>query len=261
MKAIGVSLDMVHRSSRSKGRDIRNDARDSDYPSTLPQHNNNGEEDDYYDAQGNRNFIGNYSKSLPHHPENDVEAGEVINRAYRKLIEATETGDPGDFEDIPLGSASPPLGSGRVQDPQKLTNPLSGIAYELEGLDSYAVDPGLVPPAPRIDGPRAAGEMAELYWMALCRDVNFRDFNNDQLIATAVADLSSTRYSQPSWPVPVTPNTVFRGETMGDMKGPYVSQFLIKGNVDVDRPDENTGIIKYGSLGIDQRQLTVTPGS
>jgi hypothetical protein len=58
--------------------------------------------------------------------------------------------------------------------------------------------------------------------------------------------------------------TLFRGETEGDKKGPYISQFLLKGNRDVDRPnpdDDKKGLIKFGSLNIDQRQLTVTAGS
>lgn len=68
-------------------------------------------------------------------------------------------------------SANPPEGTGRIQNPQRQTNPLAGKAFDLEGIDSHAVDPRLAPPAPRIDGTVAAGEMAELYWMAVCRDI------------------------------------------------------------------------------------------
>jgi hypothetical protein len=39
----------------------------------------------------------------------------------------------------------------------------------------------VIPPAPRIDGFEAACEMAELYWMALCRDVNFNNSMDDPL--------------------------------------------------------------------------------
>jgi hypothetical protein len=255
---------MSYSDRRSEGLDIRNDATNRDYPSSAPDYDHNGEEDDYRDAGRRKNFIANYSKSLPHHHESDVKAGEVIDAAYQKLLEAVESGQPRDFEDIPLGSADPPSGTGRVLNPAKLTNPLSGLAFDLEGIDSNAVNPMLVPPAPRIDRRRAAGEMAELYWMALCRDINFKDFDSEPLTNAAIADLSSGRYTVPSWPTPVTAMTLFRGETEGDKKGPYISQFLLKGSRDVDRPnpdDDNKGLIKFGSLNIDQRQLTVTTGS
>jgi hypothetical protein len=251
---------MSYNQRRNEGRHIRNEARDRDYPSQGPRYHDNGEEDDYRDLDGNRNFIGNYTKSLPHHPLNHRDAGEVVNSAYRELIEAANTGSPREFEDIPLGSANPPEGTGRIQNPQRQTNPLAGKAFDLEGIDSHAVDPRLVPPAPRIDGTVAAGEMAELYWMALCRDIHFRDFGNEINTQSAIADLDA-RYTSPSWPRPVNANTLFRGDSPGDQMGPYVSQFLLKGTRDADRPDENTGIIKYGSLGIDQRQLTVRQGS
>jgi hypothetical protein len=261
---------MSYRERRSKGRNIRNDARDRDYPSSAPNYSDNGEEDDYRDAPSDderkSNFIANYSKSLPHHSESDVKAGEVIQNAYKKLLDAVDSGRPQDFENIPLGSAASPLGTGRVLMPAKLTNPLSGLAFDLEGIDSNAVNPNLVPAAPRINSRRAAGEMAELYWMALCRDIHFKDFGvaGEPLTTAAIADLSSGRYTVPSWPTPVTATTLFRGETEGDQKGPYISQFLLKGNRDVDRSEEkgdNRGLIKFGSLNIDQRQLTVEAGS
>ena len=87
----------------------------------------------------------------------------------------------------------------------------------------------LIRPAPRIDEPEAAAEMAELYWMALCRDVEFLKFDTDPTIADAVSDLSSLRYRM--FPVPkitITPSTIFRGVTDGDRIGPYISQFLYK---------------------------------
>lgn len=88
----------------------------------------------------------------------------------------------------------------------------------------------------------------------------YRDFGNEINTQSAIADLEG-RYTSPSWPRPVNANTLFRGDSPGDQIGPYVSQFLLKGTRDADRPDENTGVIKYGCLGIDQRQLTVRQGS
>jgi hypothetical protein len=94
-------------------------ARDRDHADT---HQNNGEENKYKDADGNRNFIANYTKGFRHHPKTDRDAGEVINPDYRKLLDAIESEKPDDFENLTLG-----LG-------RKLTNPQAGFAYDLEGL-------------------------------------------------------------------------------------------------------------------------------
>lgn len=249
---------------RSKGKDIRNDARDRDYPDPFPNNRNNGEEDDAKHNRGKyRNFIANFTKALPHHPLNDAESGEVVRSAYQKLIDAANDDDPDKWEMIPLGSQT-------ITDPRRLVNPVSGVDFDLEGLDSHATH---MPPAPRIgpkerasvnddNGAEAAGEMAELYWMALSRDVYFGDFNGDSTIQSALDDLSNnyTKFPIPknSNLFPLSKGNIFRGFTMGDIKGPYISQFLLKGNDDVDQ-DQNQGYIKYGSLRIDQRQLTVLP--
>src|SRR5919198_1182039 len=114
------------------------------------KHPDNGEEDKYKDLDGNRNFIANYTKGLKHHPPNDRDAGEVINRDYRKLLDAIKSGKSQGFEDLKLG-----LG-------RKLTNPQSGFAFDLEGPDSHDL---FVRPGPSLVSAEAAGEMAELYWM------------------------------------------------------------------------------------------------
>lgn len=88
--------------------------------------------------------------------------------------------------------------------------------------------------------------MAELYWIALCRDVPFTRFDDDPLVAEAVADLS-TAYSDlraPRQAGEVTPGTLFRGDTRGDLVGPCLSQFLLKD-------------VPYGTLLV--RQLQDTP--
>lgn len=255
---------------RNEGKEIREEVADDDYP-IFPDNHNNGEEQDYRDIDGNRNFIANYHKSLPHHPLTDRDVGEVDNETYRDLLHAVHREDPDDFEDITLGSLP------RVPDPQKLTNPLAGVAFDLEGLDSHAT---YLRPAPRIaidpsggsdNGAEAAGEMAELYWMALCRDIHFSDFGNI-LMQDAINDLSTGYSKFPMFPYPppgrvIDISTIFRGFTQGDVVGPYISQFLLKGNKDLCNPmsgscvvSENDGLIKYGCQYIDQRQWTVVPG-
>jgi membrane-associated phospholipid phosphatase len=186
-------------------------------------HQDNGEEDEYEDKDGHRNFIANYTKGFRHHPKTDRDAGEVINADYRKLVDAMESGDPDDFEDLTLGGPPPTFG-------RQLTSPQAGLMFDLEGPDSQDIG---IRKAPRIDSAEAAGEMAEVYWMALCRDIRFDDFGSDTTIGQAVTDLS-TNYSdfphpfpKPGSPVePITNDTIFRGVTKGDRIGPYLSQFL-----------------------------------
>jgi hypothetical protein len=198
-------------------------------------HPDNGEENKYKDLDGNRNFIANYTKGLKHHVITDRDAGEVINSDYRKLLDAIKSEKPQDFENVTLG-----LG-------RKFTNPQAGFAFDLEGPDSHDL---AIRSAPKIDSAEAAGEMAELYWMALCRDVPFSKFDTDSTVAKAVADLSSnyTDFPHCTFPGPelqVTPNTIFRGVGNGVLTGQYISQFLYKD-------------IKWGAQILQQKQRIVT---
>jgi hypothetical protein len=192
-------------------------------------HLSNGEESDYRDPASNElNYIANFSKGLLH-----TSAGEVVPEDYRTLLRAIYSGSPADFEAIPLGT---PGGL-------KLTNPQAGLAFDLEGPDAQSL---AIPPAPRIDYPENSGEMAELYWMAVCRDVPFVQYGTDPLIGNAATSLSTefSVFKGPRIGGAVTPATLFRGTSPGDLDGPYVSQFLLKD-------------IPYGTFPIRQRQLTV----
>jgi hypothetical protein len=182
---------------------------------------NNGEERDYP-------FLASYSKGLPHDA-----LGHVNASAYQGLLDAVASGDPILFESIPLGGA------------RRLTSPQAGLAFDLEGPDSHAL---LIRPAPRIDGAENSAEMAELYWMALARDVPFEQYGSDPTIGLACTDLSAfTAFRGPKIGGQVTPATIFRGNTVGDVAGPFVSQFLLRD-------------FRYGSLAVSQRQQTVVPG-
>jgi membrane-associated phospholipid phosphatase len=204
----------------------------------------NGEEDDYRNQNGKRNFIANYSKGLKHFPitntsgQPHANAGEVEPDEYDHLRDR-------DFDDIvfryPINEAVP------------LINPRAGLAFDLEGPDSHDM---AIRKAPRINSAEGAGEMAELYWMALCRDIPFRNYDIDPMIANAVSDLNSnTNYTDfphvqvglltntdigpdigdkifaKKFEIPIEARnisnaTIFRGFTKGDLKGPYISQFL-----------------------------------
>jgi hypothetical protein len=188
----------------------------------LPDHSDNGDDDLY------QNKIGSYSKGLPHN-----QLGEVDTHAYSELIRALQTGNPDDFDRIPKGSAV------------KQVNPQAALAFVLEGPDSHHL--GMISP-PAFSSARTAGEMVELYWQALTRDVPFSEYGSHPLTAAAAADLSKlSDFHGPKGSGQVTPATLFRGEMAGDLVGPYISQFLWKN-------------IPYGATPIVQRILTTSPG-
>ena len=163
----------------------------------VPTQNTNGDEQKY------RNFIGNYSKGLPHNA-----IGEVDPSAYRSLLSAVRQGTAAAFEQVPLAGNT------------KLVNPLAGSAFDLEGTDSHQLT---IPPFPALASQALADEAVELYWMALCRDAHFTDFATDPRTLSAVGELSKL----PAF-AGVNPQTMFRGFTADDVIGPYVSQFLLR---------------------------------
>ena len=192
-------------------------------PSSIDTVGSNGDEAEF------RNFIGNYHKGLPH---NDL--GEVIGSAYQTLRDATRPPfDPADFPAITLD-----LG-------RKLTNPQSGLADDVEGPDPEDLQ---MRSAPSVASAEAAAEAVEFYWMALLRDVPFAAFSTNPDVQAAADELSRlTDFTGPKEGGRVTPRTIFRGCTPGDLTGPYLSQFLLRE-------------IPYGSLTISQQQRTVLPG-
>src|SRR5581483_11374277 len=116
------------------------------------------------------------------------------------------------FERIPMGGKN------------KFANPQGAYAYPLEGTDSAAL---AVPPAPAFSSAWEAGEMAELYWQALARDVAFANYATDPIVAAASADLSRlSDFRGPKEGGAVTRVTIFTAGLTGEKAGPHVSQFL-----------------------------------
>lgn len=155
--------------------------------------------------------FANFTKGMPH--DNN---GFVDDAAWQALLHACETEDPADFEAIPLGY----YGSGH----KKFTNPQAGLAFDTEGSDPWAQT---LPPFPRFDSAQLAGEAVELYWAALCRDVNFDQFGSDSTALASITDLNAlSDFRGPKVSNLVTPDTLFRTNIPGVLDGPFVSQFL-----------------------------------
>ena len=142
------------------------------------------------------NWIACFTKGLPQN-----QFGEVDPLAYKQLLHALSTAKHADFEQLPRGGG------------RKLNDPEAAFAYQLEGGDPHTFD---LPPAPSLDLSEAAWEMAELYWQAVCRDIPFSDYPQSTVIQQAATGLKTS------------PTAIFRGPTPADLKGPYISQFLLK---------------------------------
>ena len=193
----------------------------------FPDHPNNGDEQRY------TNRIGSYSKGLPHN-----NLGEVDPNAYSALLGALATADTRDFERLVMGCPDPAR-------QRKLVNPQAGKAFDLEGADCHHL---AIPAPPAFNSAEQAGEMVELYWMALLRDLSFTEYGTNLLGQAAADELSGlTDFRGAKSGGRVTTGTLFRGFTPGDLAGPYLSQFLA-------RP------VPFGAQAIDARQRTLLPG-
>lgn len=196
--------DAQHR--RNQAFKIRQEAALRQRNQPLPAHPANGDENLYPTR------IASHSKGLPH---NDL--GEVDPAAYIALLRTLTAEDAAGFESIPMGCPDPALR-------YRLVNPQAGLAFDLEGADSHAL---AIPPAPAFSSLEQASEMLENYWMALARDIPFSEYDATPLTHAATADLSSlSDFRGPKIRDQVTPGTLFRGLTPGDLPGPYVSQFM-----------------------------------
>jgi hypothetical protein len=213
---------LTARQRREEAFRIRRDAALFQKNLPLPGHPCNGDEDLF------PNKIGNYSKALPHN-----RLGEVDINAYKAWIKALMTGNPDNFESIPLRGVT------------KLVNPQAAYAFDLAGPDSHHLSI-IVPPS--FSSAWIASEMAEVYWQALTRDVPFTDYDTNPLTIEAASDLSQfSDFRGPKYNGIVTTGTLFRGNTPGNLVGPYISQFLWKD-------------IPFGAKTIIQQYRTTVPG-
>lgn len=191
----------------------------------LPPQPTNGDEAFYADRRAS------FFKCLP---QNDL--GEVDAAAYQSLLDALDSGDAADFDLIPLSA----------QADRRLANPVAAYAFEMTGGDAHS---SRIPEAPSFAGSFQAVEMGEVYWQALTRDVPFARYGTDATVAAAIADLNAFSSSiGPTEGGAITPATLYRGETPGDLVGPYLSQFLWHD-------------VPYGPTRIEQRYFRPVDGN
>ena len=207
----------------------------------IAPHPTNGDEARY------RNKIGSDTRGLPHDKR-----GEVDQAAWQVLFTACQSGDPADFEKIPLGGS------------RKLSNPIGPQAVSLSGINATQIG---IPPAPALASAERAGEAVEVYWQALLRDVpltELRDDTEDRGVLAACEELSKlSDFRGPKAGGRVTPGTLFRADALyfdatdpkgravtppGVLDGPLISQFLFRD-------------VPYGAQFIGARIRTATPPS
>lgn len=191
------------------------------------------------DATTFTDFSGSYSKALLHDYLGIPNAASWISLRHALL-----TGNAANFANIIVGT---PGGDGN----SKLNGPQVAHALDLEGLDSHAT---VIPAAPSVASSQTATEQVEHYWAALLADVPFTDYGTNAVVGQAVSDMNSRSFvSSPAnnqIPYPVTRQNLFRGQIVtgdGNVKGPYVSQFMIQPT-------------SYGAQPLDQRYQTFLPG-
>ncbi|MFL6335619.1 MAG: phosphoesterase [Pyrinomonadaceae bacterium] len=202
---------------------------------------NAGPQADNGDAARFTDFSCSYSKALLHDNLGIPNAAAMLS-----LKKAFAGGSAADFANILVGT---PIGGGGNS---KLNGPQVALAFDLEGLDSHAT---VIPPAPSVASAQTAAEQVEHYWGALLRDVPFTEYTaSNSLVAAAVADMNHMSYlasaANKEFPHPVTPENLFRGQFLpgdGNVKGPYVSQFMLQPTY-------------FGAQPLDQRYQTYVPG-
>ena len=224
LAAAGLPAQNAHSSGQIRQMtawQIRTEAARLERSRPLADHSTNGDEGRYLSK------VANFTKGLPHNS-----LGEVELAAFNAMIRALQTGEPSDFERIPLGGVA------------KLVNPQAGLAFAMQGSDSHATS---MKPAPAFASAEQASDAGENYWMALARDIPFSEYPANPLIQQAADDLSRfSDFRGPKAGGQVTSATLFRGLGPGELTGPFISQFLWQ-----DTP--------FGAETISRRMRTTAP--
>ncbi|MCB1056839.1 MAG: vanadium-dependent haloperoxidase [Acidobacteria bacterium] len=238
---------------RASAKRVRDAAAQLAYDREHPVHRSNGDEQRYSGAR----YAMNFTKGLDHDP-----ATGLINdpEAFRAFRAAIDNGFVDTFTSrVPVSEMKQ----------RKWEAPTAGLVFELEGPDAEAVT---MAPPPALGSCELAYEMAEVYELALLRDVPLADFK----VGSASAELkaSTKRLNKIGYDLSgkagrprknvggeITCQTAFRGSSPGVEHGPYLSQLMLLGNKSVAGEDEATdGRVRYGAIRANQRVPTAMEG-
>jgi len=246
-------------------------------------------------------FAASFTKGLPH----DKFALLEDRTDYVKLVNEINQQDAQSFDAVKRGIHAERAALTRRKDGKAdgsdikwrgWESPRAGHYFDLQGPDPDAVG---MPPAPELGSEELSAEMAEVYALALLRDVPFTQIVNQSGMDKCTGIKTEAvlgAMSSMSWftgttsgalsvqqrrrraarrmdhgcdfPIDNPPDDVefkaslaFRGSAPGSKVGPYVSQFMLQGNNNT--PDDGNitrASISYGRQVIDQKIETFFPG-
>lgn len=249
---------------------VRRIAMDTNHPAVTTT--TNGEETDHQPE-----WPVQFTKGLPHD-----ENGIVDATAYCEFVTAINQASltaMGQFL-VPTGDSIgyATASAAGAHKFRAWESPRAGHAFDLSAPDGDQV--GMDSP-PRLGSSEATAEMAEIYGLALLRDVDFKkitDASTDPGPAgTSPAEVIAMLNSLPYFngtatdldgqamrrqaarfedsTSSLTGHSVFRGSGEGAKTGPYLSQFLLVGS----KGHESMGQIDYGGQTISQRVNILAP--
>ncbi len=249
----------------------------------------------------NEGFVASFTKGLSHN-----EFGQ-LNQAddYTLLVNQINQQDAENFDRIPRGISATAVPLTRIQGGSPSgedilwrgwESPRAGHYFDLQGPDADSVG---MPPAPELGSEELMAEMAEVYALALIRDIPFSQIADqsgvDANTGIAVSDVMNAM-SQLAWfqdtssdglslqqrrrraarrvdhgesfPIGNPPDDAafsqvdaFRGSAPGAKTGPYVSQFMLQGNkLTPSTGNVTDASITYGRQVIDQKIETFIAG-
>lgn len=257
----------------------------------------NADEDQYQEEA----FPMSFTKGLPHD-----EYGQLNNADdHIQLTNKINQQDADNFDQVNRGiDKDNPAKSHRKAEAKGgcdilwrgWESPRAGHFFELQGPDADAVG---MPPAPELGSEELTAEMAEVYALALLRDVPFTEIVK-QTGSDAASGITSSQtlaaLAALSWfnensaggmtlqerrrraarrvdhgrefDIDNPPDDahfklaeVFRGSAPAAKTGPYVSQFMLTGNkLEPSKAPFKKSSIAYGRQVIDQRIETLNPG-
>ena len=258
---------------RQESYEVRLEAAELARSREHPQHKANGEEQKY---AGDKYFMS-FTKGLPHESTTGLLHDPKDFVEYRRAI---DDGFIDPFSDKVRHGSEYEVKNGKEtkvakpKDFRQWEAPTAGVVFELEGPDAQSVTMPPAPPLLDADGkanPELVLEMAEVYELAILRDKPFNALEKDggdSDITDSINRLNALPYisNQTGRPRKVDADgkldlqTVFRGSSPGVEIGPYLSQFLLIGNTDLnDGGKVEEGKITYGVLRIDQRVPVAKP--
>ena len=215
-------FDVRRAQRRIRAHTIKSATANNNENTLVSEQNRNGDEQRYSDKRGS------FGKGLLHNDN-----GFISNASFQSLITALESENPADFNRIQTGDSGD----------RNLVNPQASLAFSLSANDGW-IHP--IPAAPAFASAQTAGEMVELYWTALVRDVPFNEFDTDATVGMAVADLNDVSdFRGPKEGGVVTRNSFLRGNAPDELVGPYISQFLYQ-------------TVPFGAMNIPPDQMVPT---